>query len=145
MISTACIRREKWFSLTCRWFLLLIFFSPNLIIVFMLVTWWSSEIVPMVELEPVCCKKQQKKIPDQLLVCGIGDFWRTWMIPNWFYMSPSDTPDHPGSIYTIQNCQRSPIPQTSNWSGIFFCCFLQQTGSIRVFSRTSIDNFYSFF
>ena len=24
-------------------------------------------------LEPVCCKKQQKKIPDQLLVCGIGD------------------------------------------------------------------------
>ena len=24
-------------------------------------------------LEPVCCKKQQKKVPDQLLVCGIGD------------------------------------------------------------------------
>ena len=23
----------------------------------------------------------------------------------------------------------SPIPQTSNWSGTFFCCFLQQTGS----------------
>ena len=23
--------------------------------------------------EPVCCKKQQKKVPDQLLVCGIGD------------------------------------------------------------------------
>ena len=24
-------------------------------------------------LKPVCCKKQQKKVPDQLLVCGIGD------------------------------------------------------------------------
>ena len=24
-------------------------------------------------IEPVCCKKQQKKVPDQLLVCGIGD------------------------------------------------------------------------
>ena len=23
--------------------------------------------------EPVCCKKQQKKDPDQLLVCGIWD------------------------------------------------------------------------
>ena len=29
--------------------------------------------------------------------------------------------------YTIQNLQRSPTPQTSNWSGTFFCCFLQQT------------------
>ena len=29
------------------------------------------------------------------------------------YMSPSDSSDHPGSIlYTIQNLQRSPIPQT---------------------------------
>ena len=66
-------------------------------------------------LEPVCCKKQQKKVPDQLLVCGIGDLWRTWMIPNWLYMSPCDSPDHPRSIF-----QRSPIPQTSNWSGTFF-------------------------
>ena len=31
-------------------------------------------------------------------------------------------------FYTIQNLQRSPIPQTSNWSGTFFC-FLQQTDS----------------
>ena len=78
-------------------------------------------------LEPVCCKKQQKKVPDQLLVCGIGDLWRTWMIPNWLHMSPSDSPDHPGSIY--YHLQRSHIPQTSNWSGTVFCCFLQQTGS----------------
>ena len=34
-------------------------------------------------------------------------------------MSPSDSPD----------LQRSPISQTSNWSGTFFCCFLQQIGS----------------
>ena len=25
------------------------------------------------KLEPVCCKKQQKKVPDQLLVYRIGD------------------------------------------------------------------------
>ena len=31
-------------------------------------------------LEPVCCKKQQKKVPDQLLVCGIGDLWRFWTV-----------------------------------------------------------------
>ena len=45
-------------------------------------------------------------------------------------MSPSDSPDHPGSIlYPVQNLQWPPIPQTSNWSGTIFCCFLQQTGS----------------
>ena len=31
----------------------------------------------------VCYKKQQIKVSDQLLVFGIGDLWRTWMIPNW--------------------------------------------------------------
>ena len=29
----------------------------------------------------------------------------------------------------LQVLQRSPSPQTSNWSGTIFCCFLQQTGS----------------
>ena len=24
-------------------------------------------------LEPICCKKQEKKVPDQLLICGNGD------------------------------------------------------------------------
>ena len=24
-------------------------------------------------LEPVCCKKWQKIVPDELLVCGVGD------------------------------------------------------------------------
>ena len=34
-----------------------------------------SEIQSTIEkvLEPVCCKKRQKKVPDQFLVCGIGD------------------------------------------------------------------------
>ena len=36
-------------------------------------------------------------------------------------------------FYTIQNLQRFPIPQTSNWSGISFCCFLQQTGSSKYY------------
>jgi hypothetical protein len=39
-------------------------------------------------------------------------------------------------FHTIQNLERSPIPQTSNWSslnwsGTFFAVFLQQTGSNR--------------
>ena len=29
-------------------------------------------------LEPVCCKKQQKKVPDQLLVRGIRDLDSEW-------------------------------------------------------------------
>ena len=44
-------------------------------------------------------------------------------------MSPSDPLIIQDQFYTIQNLQRSPIQQTSNWSGTFFCCFLQQTGS----------------
>ena len=63
-------------------------------------------------LEPVCCKKQQKKVPDQLLVCRIGDLWRTWMIPNWLYMSPSDSPDHPGSI--LYHSESSEVPYSTN-------------------------------
>ena len=62
--------------------------------------------------EPVCCKKQQKKVPDQLLFCGIGDLWRTLMIPNWLYMSPSDSPDHPGSI--LYRSESSEVPYSTN-------------------------------
>ena len=72
--------------------------------------------------EPICCKKQQKKVPNQLLVCGIGDL-------NDSKLTPSDSPDHQGSILYHSELQRSPIPQTRNWPGTFFCCFLQQTGS----------------
>ena len=58
---------------------------------------YCLEIAHFILLEPICCKKQQKKV---ILVCEIGDLWRTWLIPNWLYMymSPSDSPDHPGSI-----------------------------------------------
>ena len=47
-------------------------------------------------------------------------------------MSPSGSLIIQDQFYTIQNCPRSPIPQTSNWSGTFFCCFLQQTGSDKI-------------
>ena len=74
-------------------------------------------------LKPICCKKQQKKVPDQLLVCGIGDLWRYKIDPGWSRESR-------GLIYNqfgiIQLLQSSPIPQTSNW-------FLQQTGSRSTF------------
>ena len=33
--------------------------------------------------EPVCCKKRPKIVPDQLLVWGIRVLWRFWMVPNW--------------------------------------------------------------
>ena len=43
-------------------------------------------------------------------------------------------------FYTIQNLQRPPIPQTSNWSGTFICCFLQQTGSsISIYLKFQVD------
>ena len=35
-------------------------------------------------------------------------------------MIPSDSPDLQDQFYTIQNLQRSPVPQTSNWPGTFF-------------------------
>ena len=57
-------------------------------------------------LEPVCCKKQQKRVPDQLLV------WRTWMIANWLYMSPSEFPDHSGSI--LYHSKSSEVPHSTN-------------------------------
>ena len=38
---------------------------------------WEKEVTEtklvVLKLEPVCCKKQQKKVPDQLLVCRIGN------------------------------------------------------------------------
>ena len=76
-------------------------------------------------LEPVCSKKQQKKVPDQLSY--------------WFeeYGTSEDSERHEidpgwsgellGLIYNrfgvIQVLQRSPILQTSDWSGTFFAVF----------------------
>ena len=51
------------------------------------------------------------------------------MIPNWLYMSPSDSPDHPGPI--LYHSESSEVPYSTNKWLVrnFFCCFLQQTGS----------------
>ena len=79
--------------------------------------WWNSMLwyhqsnISQV-LKPVCCKKQQKKVPDQLLVCWIGDLWKTWMIPNWLFMSPSDSPDHSESI--LYHSKSSEVPYSTN-------------------------------
>ena len=35
---------------------------------------WVKPVDEVSTLETVCCKKQQKKVPGQLLACGIGDF-----------------------------------------------------------------------
>ena len=49
-------------------------------------------------------------------------------------MEPAVTQNYVASVTNkqfgiINVLQRSPIPQTSNWSGTLFCRFLQQTGS----------------
>ena len=65
-------------------------------------------------LEPVCCKKQKQKVLDQLLVCGIGNLRRS----EWYEVDPGWSGESLGQ--SVWNHQRSPILQTSNWSGIFF-------------------------
>ena len=51
----------------------------------------------------------------------------------WYKIDPGRSGESLGLIYNqfaiIQVHQRSPILQTSNCTGTFFCCFLQQTGS----------------
>ena len=53
-----------------------------------------------------------KKVPDPLLVCGIGDIWRFWIISNGFQVTPLIINDQ---FSILQNPLRSPILQTSNW------------------------------
>ena len=36
------------------------------------------------QLEPVCCKRQQKKVHGQLMVCGIGDL----EVSDWYKIDP---------------------------------------------------------
>ena len=52
--------------------------------------------------EPSCCKKRQKKVPTKKLVCGIGDVWRFWMVPNWSYSR-------------LRN-RRTPLNKCSPWN-----------------------------
>ena len=80
-------------------------------------------------LEPVCCKKQQKK--------------GSWPVTGLHNRGPlKDLNDSKLIVYESRSFPwlsrinfipfrifRFPILQTSNWSGTFFCCFLQQTGS----------------
>ena len=40
--------------------------------------------IQLIILEPVCCKKQQKAVPELLLVCGIG----TSVDSEWFKIDP---------------------------------------------------------
>ena len=83
-------------------------------------------------LEPVCCKKQEKKVPDQLPVCRIGDLWRTWFQTDciWVQVIPLIIQNQ---FHTIQNLQRSPIPQTSNWSGTLFAVSYSKPALVVVF------------
>ena len=53
-----------------------------------------------------------------LSIGTVRDLWRTWMIPNWSIVWVQVIPlIIQDQFYTIQ---RSPTPQTSDWSGTFF-------------------------
>ena len=81
-------------------------------ILFEVVLWTSICKKVLMLLKPVCCKKKQQKVPDQLLISGIGDLWRTWMIPKWLFTSPSDSFDYPGSI--LHHSESSGVPYSTN-------------------------------
>ena len=49
----------------------------------------------------------------------------------------------PCILFVLQVFQRSPTPQTSNWSGTIFCRFLQQTGSRASFGLSKRSTFWS--
>ena len=84
-------------------------------------------------LELVCCKKRQKIVPDQLLVCGLGDLWRTWRFPSWFLMTKLFPWSSWISLVPFRTFKGPlfPKPVCSNWSGTIFCRFLKQTGSYK--------------
>ena len=66
-------------------------------------------------LEPVCCKKQQKKVPDQLLVFG------PLKILKGIKLILDDQGNHLDNQFgIIQVLQRYPILQSSNWLGTYF-------------------------
>ena len=82
--------------------------------------------------EPVCIIKK-KFLTSYLFkpVCGIG-IRGTLKILKGIKLILDDQGNHLDSYNQfgiIQVLQRSTIPQTSNWSGTFLCCFLRQTGS----------------
>ena len=76
-------------------------------------------------LEPVYCKKQQKKVTDQ--ICGIGDLFHKsdseWYKtdPGWTYIQ--SVWNHSG-LSGVPYLFRKPVTGQG-----LFCCFLQQTGS----------------
>ena len=42
----------------------------------------------------LAARKSKKRVPDQLLGCGIGDLWRFWMVWNWSWMIRGITWNH---------------------------------------------------
>ena len=70
-------------------------------------------------------------------------FWKKPQILNctayciWVQVIPQIIEDQ---FYTMRNLQRSPIAQTSNWFGTYFCCFIQQTASSFVPSDMKLHN-----
>ena len=78
-------------------------------------------------LKPVCCKKWQKKVPTKKLVWGIGDIWGY----EWYQISMSDPINHLGSIWCHSEPLEVPYSPNQFLGWVFFCRFLQQTGSSR--------------
>ena len=67
-------------------------------------------------LEPVCCEKQQKS---SWPITGLRNRGPVKDL-NDSKLSPSDFLIIQDQFHTVQNLQKFPILQTSNWSGTFF-------------------------
>ena len=77
-------KSDKCLKLQCNWTFIHIvhFFTLFLTSYFMFFkfylgffSWWTRASLLW---------EMTKKVPVQLMVCRVGDLWRTWRIPNWF-------------------------------------------------------------
>ena len=91
-------------------------------------------------LEPVYCKKQQKKFLISYWFAELGtsegpEWFQTDCI--WVQVILLIIKDQ---FYTIQNLQRSPIPQISNWSGTFFFAFSYSKPTLGKLSKCRLES-----
>ena len=78
--------------------------------------------------------KQQKKVSDQLLLCGIGDLWQFWIVWNWSWMISRITWTHMQSVWNHSGPSEVPYVFRKQVTGQeLFSCFLQQTGSSKYY------------
>ena len=82
------------------------------------------------QLEPVCCKKRPKIVPDQLLQYYTGlENKGPLKILNGTKLILDDHGNNYSFRISLESFRGAPTAQISNWSGTILCRFLQQSGS----------------